>query len=107
MIWLTIVGMSFITFANRYAFLATSVAYQPSTRVKQFVSYSSYAVLTAIWAPILFAYDPALGFSLAGWDYLIASLVAAIMTVLRLPSMAVVITSAGLFFFLRFVVLGV
>jgi len=49
MTWLIILGMACITFINRYAFLSKSFYYKPSNKMLRFLSYSSYAILTAIW----------------------------------------------------------
>ena len=99
--WALLVGMSIITFWNRFAFFSESVRFQPDFRLKRFLSYSSYAILTAIWTPILFNYDQSSGFDYAGPDYLIAAGVAAVLSFLKLPSIVVVLISAALFFLLR------
>lgn len=105
MIWLTITCMALITFVNRYAFFVEGLRYQPSVKVKRFLSYSSYAVLTSIWAPILFQLDfregSLAGLSYAGLDYLIAASLAAVLTMLYVRSIIVVLLSSGVFFCLR------
>ena len=101
--WLIIIGMTFITFLNRYAFFTQWVRYQPNQHVRRFLGYSSYAILTAIWAPIIFSYDIELGFRHAGIDYVVAAIVAILLTTMRLPSIVVVLISTGLFFCIRFV----
>lgn len=108
MIWLTIACMTVITFVNRYAFFVESLRYQPSSSVKRFLAYSSYAVLTSIWMPILFQLDRSDGWniSLAGIDYLIAAGLAAALTIFHVRSIIVVLVSAGTFFCLRFFVLA-
>lgn len=105
MTWLVLLGMAIITYFNRYVFLARGMAYQPGARIRQFLSYSSYAVLTAIWAPILIQFEPSQGLRHAGADYLLASALAAILTILRVPSIVVVLASTAVFFLLRFVLL--
>ncbi len=102
--WWAITGMALITFFNRYAFFADFVRYSPGAKVKRFLSYSSYAVLTAIWAPIVFSVDTQTGFTHAGADYLIGVSVAAALSLLRVPSIVVVLTSAAVFFGIRFVI---
>lgn len=99
--WALLLGMSLITFWNRYAFFSEAVRFQPGVRLKRFLSYSSYAILTAIWTPILFNYNQSSGFDNAGSDYLIAASVAAVLAFLKLPSLVVVLISTGLFFLLR------
>lgn len=100
-IWLMIIGMAFITYANRFLFLAKSIGFNPSPKFKILLSYSAYAVLTAIWAPIVFSYN-ASGWSMASIDYLIAASAAALLTLARLPSILVVLVSIGLFALVRF-----
>lgn len=110
MSWLLIIAMAMITFSNRYVFLSQWIRYQPSERLQRFLSYSSYAILTAIWAPIMFSFDSTSelsmnSFSHAGWDYVIAGSSAIFLSVFRVPSLLVVLVSTALFFFLRFFVL--
>lgn len=102
MTWLVIAGMTVITFFNRYAFFTPALRYQPTAKVRLFLSYSSYAVLTAIWAPILFRVELGEHASYAGLDYLVAAILAALMSFLRVPSIAVLVISTLVFFGLRF-----
>ena len=105
MTWLLIIGMSVITFANRYAFFVKALGYLPSENMRRFLSYSSYAILTSIWTPILFEFDYQAGFSHAGWDYLLAGTVAASLSLMRVRAIVVVVLSAAIFFGLRFFML--
>ncbi len=54
MIWLTILTMTLIIFASRYLFLDPRLPIKLNYQTQRFLSYSSPAVLTAIWAPIVF-----------------------------------------------------
>jgi len=101
MIWWLLTGMTVITFTNRYAFFAQALRYQPSEQIKHFLSYSSYAVLTSIWAPIVFNYAPAQGLEHAGFDYVVASSLAALLSFLRVKSILVVLISISAFFLIR------
>ena len=100
-VWALLIGMTAITFLNRYAFFPQQLRYTPGERVRRLLSYSSYAILTALWAPIIFKYEIPTGLQLAGWDYLIAASLACILSVLRVPSIIVVLVSASVFFGLR------
>lgn len=102
MIWVTILGMAIITFVNRYAFLARTLTYRPSAKVRRFLGFSSYAVLTAIWTPIVFSLESGMLLSHAGWDYLLAAALAAILTLTGFASIIVVLLSTSVFFLLRF-----
>lgn len=100
--WLTLAGMALITFGNRYLFFGDSIRYQMGPRVRRLLSYSVYAILTAIWAPIVVNYSPAAGFAVTGYDYAVAGLAAAVLAFLRVPTLLVVLVSTALFFALRF-----
>jgi branched-subunit amino acid transport protein len=101
-IWLLLLGMALITFVNRYLFFSAMIAYSPGPKFKRFLSYSSYSVLTAIWAPIIFHFDGQSEFQLAGFDYLLAATIAGLLSFYRVASIAVVLISTTLFFLLRF-----
>jgi len=102
MIWLTLSGMACITFFNRVVFLLQWLAYKPNDKLTRFLSFSSLAVLTAIWVPIVFQASSGGELGIAGWDYLIGTLVAAILSLLRAHSLLVVLLSSGVFFLIRF-----
>ena len=104
MTWLTMFGLATITYLNRFAFFSEKVRYTPSENVRRFLGFSTYAILTSIWAPIIFSFDDNGGFSYAGNDYLIAASVAAILAFFRVQSIVVVLVSTALFFVFRFVV---
>lgn len=105
-IWLLLLGMGIITFANRYLFLADSIPYSPGPKLKRFLGYSSYSVLTAIWAPIIFQFDGVSQISVAGIDYLLAASIAAVLSFFRLPSIIVVLLATTMFFLIRFYVVN-
>jgi len=102
MTWALILGMALITYANRYLFFARSIAYRPGARIQRLLSYSSYAVLTAIWAPIVFEVHGSYDVSLAGLDYAVATSLAAILSFSRINSLIVVLASTAVFFLIRF-----
>lgn len=101
MFWSLLAGMTAITFYNRYAFFARSIRYQPGDKARRFLSFSSYAILTSIWTPILFGYSSDAGFTIAGYDYLLAASLAAGMTIMGVRSIFVVLISTASFFILR------
>lgn len=98
--WL-LIALAVITFANRFVFLSSRVRFTPGMRTQKFLSYSSFAVLTAIWTPIVFKLEAGRGLSVVGADYLIAVILAALLTVLKVRSIFVVLLSTALFFVLR------
>lgn len=101
MIWWIICGMAAITFLNRYFFLAKSISIKPSESFRRFLSFSSLAVLTALWTPIVFRMERDLSWNLAGWDYLLASVIAVVLCLARASSLLVVLVSTAAFFLLR------
>jgi branched-subunit amino acid transport protein len=102
MTWLLLLGMAAITFVNRYLFFSAVISYSPGPKFTRFLSYSSYSVLTAIWAPIIFRFDPQGQFELAGLDYIVAATLAGLLSFNRVASIIVVLSSSALFFLLRY-----
>ncbi|MBX2848421.1 MAG: AzlD domain-containing protein [Acidiferrobacterales bacterium] len=103
MMWYTIFGMACITFINRFAFLTPGFKLQPNAKFKRFLSFSSLAVLTSIWVPIVFQFEQG-QLSSAGMDYVVAAFVAAVLSMARLHSLLVVLISVTVFFVLRFAI---
>ena len=102
MTWLTIVAMAVITFGNRYLFFSETISFQPGPRTRLFLTYSSYAIMTSIWTPIVLGYSPAGGLSHLGNDYVIGAIAAMLLTWLQFRTILVVLISTGLFFVVRF-----
>ncbi|MFT6408367.1 MAG: branched-subunit amino acid transport protein [Arenicella sp.] len=102
MTWLLLLGMALITFVNRYLFFSTAIYYSPGVRLRRFLSYSSYSVLTAIWAPIIFRFDGQSQLQFAGIDYLLAAVLAGLLSFYRVASIIVVVLSTALFFLIRY-----
>ena len=63
MIFVTIFLLACITFGTRYLFLEGRLPIRLGPNIKQLLSYSGPAVLTAITAPILFVHDQQLDVS--------------------------------------------
>ncbi|MBL0637622.1 AzlD domain-containing protein [Aeromonas veronii] len=100
MSWLMIGLLALITFFNRFAFFSRLTRYQPGVEMGAFLGFSAQSVLTAIWLPIVFSYEPGIGLD---WDpdYLTATLWVMLLTLLRLPTLVVVVGGMGGFFLLR------
>lgn len=92
--WLMIGLLALITFFNRFAFFSRLTRYQPGAEMGAFLSFSAQSVLTAIWLPIVFSYEPGKGLD---WDpdYLAATLLVTALTLLRLPTLVVVVVGMG------------
>lgn len=54
MIMLSILAMTALVFLSRYLFLEPQLPIRLNPQMQRLLSYSSPAVLTAIWAPIVF-----------------------------------------------------
>lgn len=99
MIWLTIILMAIIVFASRHALLEPRVPIRLSQKTLTFLSYSAPAVLTAIFAPIVFAPNNQLDLSLSN-PYLICALVATLLAWFTKNTLLTIVISMGLFFML-------
>lgn len=78
MILLSIVAMTVLVFLSRYLFLEPRLPLKLNSQAKRLLTYSSPAVLTAIWAPIVFMPEKALWLSTSN-PYLIAAIIAALL----------------------------
>lgn len=77
MIFISILAMTALVFLSRYLFLEPKLPLRLNTQTQRLLSYSSPAVLTAIWAPIVFMPDNELSLSESN-PYLWAALTAAL-----------------------------
>lgn len=77
MIWLTILLMTVMVFSSRYLFLSPRLPLKLNADAQKLLSYSSPAVLTAIWAPIVFLQEGNLDISVHN-PYLISAILAAL-----------------------------
>lgn len=100
MIWITILAMAAVIFASRYLFLEPRLPVRLNARVQRILSYSSPAVLTAIWAPIVFLPEGELAVSLAN-PYLIAATLAAALAWKTRNVLLTVVVSMVIFFLLN------
>jgi len=78
MILLSIFAMTLLVFVSRYLFLEPRLPLRLNPQAQRLLSYSSPAVLTAIWAPIVFMPEKELWVTPDN-PYLIGALVAAVM----------------------------
>ncbi|MCE3218170.1 AzlD domain-containing protein [Vibrio diabolicus] len=77
MIMLSILLMTGLVFTSRYLFLEPKLPLRLGTRTQKVLNYASPAVLTAIWAPIVFIPDGALSVNVHN-PFLLAALLAAL-----------------------------
>ncbi|NRD74734.1 AzlD domain-containing protein [Shewanella sp. VB17] len=97
MIWLTIMAMAALVFGSRYLFLEPKLPVRLSKNTLAFLSYSAPAVLTAIFAPIVFVREGQLDLSVDN-SYLICAVVAALLAYTTRNVLLTTVVSMGLFF---------
>ncbi|MCM5508603.1 MULTISPECIES: AzlD domain-containing protein [Vibrio] len=78
MIMLSILAMTALVFLSRYVFLEPRLPLRLSPKTHRLLSYSSPAVLTAIWAPIVFMPEKQLWLTPDN-PYLLSAVLAAIL----------------------------
>lgn len=97
MIWLTIAAMALLVFASRYVFLEPKLPLRLTAQTQKLLSYSSPAVLTAIWTPIVFLPEGELMLSHKN-PYLIAALFAILLAWRTKNVLLTAVLSMALFF---------
>lgn len=100
MIWTTILLMAVIVFVSRYLFLEPRLPIRLGPRVLHFLHYTGPAVLTAIWAPIVFHREGELNLALSN-PYLIAAIFTAILAVVTRNVLLTTVLGMTLFFVIR------
>lgn len=100
MTWMMICGMAFITFYNRYFFFIKRMPITLGPRGRRLLEYSMYAVLTALWVPIVFKVEAGLPVFESS-AFLWGTLVAICLVLLRAPSILTVVASTVVFFSLH------
>ncbi len=101
MVWLTIFIMGMIVFSSRYLFLEPKLPIRLSERSQRLLSYSAPAVLTAIFAPIIFIRNNELALSLDN-PYLISGIAAVVLARMTGNTLLTTVFSMGIFFGLNF-----
>lgn len=103
MILLSIVAMAGLVFFSRYLFLEPKLPLKLNATAQRLLSYSSPAILTAIWGPIVFIQDDKLDIS-SNNPYLIAAIFAALIVWKTNNVLWTTIISMALFLLLKLVV---
>lgn len=97
MIWLMICSMATVIFISRHLLLEPKLPLRLSKNTQTFLSYSAPAVLTAIFAPIVFVQEGKLDLSLDN-SYLICAVVATVLAFVTRNTLLTTVLSMGLFF---------
>lgn len=100
MIWGTLLLMALIVFASRYLFLEPRLPIRLGPRVLHFLHYTGPAVLTAIWAPIVFNRNGVLDLS---WHnpYLVAAVFTSLLAVTTRNVLLTTVLGMALFFIIQ------
>lgn len=97
MIRLMIFSMAAVVFISRHLLLEPKLPLRLSKNTQTFLSYSAPAVLTAIFAPIVFVQEGKLDLSLDN-SYLICAVVATVLAFVTRNTLLTTVLSMGLFF---------
>ena len=100
MIWTTLLLMAALVFASRYLFLEPALPVRLGPRVLHFLHFSGPAVLTAIWAPIVFNRQGEINLSITD-PYIMGAACAALLAVTTRNIILTTMLSMALFFGLR------
>ena len=100
MIMLSILLMTALVFTSRYLFLEPKLPIRLGVRTQKVLSYASPAVLTAIWAPIVFLPEGELGLSVQN-PFLLAAIIAVLIAYLTKNVLITTIVSMAAFLLLR------
>lgn len=100
MIMFSILLMTLLVFTSRYLFLEPKLPLRLGSRTQKILSYASPAVLTAIWAPIVFIPEGELGLSLHN-PFLLAAIIAAVIAYLTKNVLLTTVVSMVAFLLLR------
>jgi branched-subunit amino acid transport protein len=92
--------MALIVFISRYIFLEPRLPIRLGPKVLHFLHYTGPAVLTAIWAPIVFHREGELNLTITD-PYLIAALFASVLAITTRNVLLTTVLSMALFFIIR------
>ncbi len=101
MIWLLLFLMALITFYNRYALMSPRLRLTLGDNAQRLLKYTAPAVLTGLWAPIVFTHNNQLNTDITS-PYLIAGLVTVVVSRFIKAPLLVVALGMGVFFAVDF-----
>ncbi|WP_412514168.1 AzlD domain-containing protein [Shewanella indica] len=99
MFWLTILTMALLVILSRYLLLEPGLPIRLGKKTQAFLGFSAPAVLSAIFAPIVFLRDGELQLSLSN-PYLSCALLAALLALLTRNTLLTTIVSMAVFFWI-------
>ncbi|WP_070969547.1 AzlD domain-containing protein [Vibrio sonorensis] len=98
---LYILAMTALVFTSRYLFLEPKLPLRLNAQVQRLLQYSSPAVLTAIWAPIVFLPENELWLSPAN-PYILGAILAALLAWFTKNVLLTTLVSMGAFLILNY-----
>ncbi len=101
--WLTLLGMTCITFICRYLFFAKNLPFTLGVKTKRALAYTAPSVLTAMWVPIVFLSYQQIEKSFFDSPFLIAGLISIILSLKLKSTLLVVIISIAVFIALQLI----
>jgi branched-subunit amino acid transport protein len=99
MSWTALLLMAVVVFISRYLFLEPRLPLRLGPRALHFLHYTGPAVLTAIWAPIVFVRQDQLALGLDN-PYLVAAVCATLLALTTRNILLTTLLSMGLFFWI-------
>ncbi len=99
--WLSLLGMSFITFFCRFFFFSKTVPFELSPKVKRVLSYTAPSVMTAMWVPIVFLGHQESSGDFITSPFLIAGIATIVFSLLMKNTLAVVVFGMSIFGLLK------
>lgn len=100
MTFVSILAMAALVFISRYLFLEPRLPLRLNDKAQRLLAYSSPAVLTAIWAPIVFVREDTLALKLDN-PYLLSALLAALLVWRTGNVLWTTVISMAVFLFLK------
>jgi len=104
MIMLSILAMTAVVFLSRYLFLEPKIPLKLNHHAQRLLSYSGPAVLTALWAPIVFSPEGRLSITFDN-PYLISTIFTGLLIWKTNNVLVTILLSMGLFLVLNMVIL--
>jgi len=101
--WLTLLGMTCITFTCRYLFFAKKLPFTLGEKTKRALAYTAPSVLTAMWVPIVFLSYQQIEKSFLDSPFLIAGLITIALSLKLKSTLLVVIISIAVFVALQLI----
>ncbi len=98
---LMIIVSTIITFLNRFLFFYKGINYIPGKNMNLFLSFSSQAILTSLWVPIVFSFNTSTGFNYIDNIYLLSTIFVLMISILKINILIIIGLGLGFFTILK------